>query len=156
MPIAYAADTYYVACGDATGIPGPVPELTSIAYTLLIIATPIILIIFSIVALVKAIVAGSQDDILKARKKLVRKFLATALVFFVAGIVQFIVTKAASASEKSTISTCLSCFLYNSNCVESVGPDEALTNSNSATVKALENATLNTEIVYTTYTDKID
>jgi len=117
-----ATKTEYVACGDATGIPKPIPQLTSIAYTLLITATPIILIIFSIIALVKATTAGSQDDIMKARGKLIKKFITAAVVFFIAGIVQFVVTKAADSSEKGTISKCISCFLYNSNCDTSEDP----------------------------------
>ncbi len=119
-----ATETNYVACGDATGIPAPIPMLTSVAYTLLIVATPIVLIIFSIVALIKAITAGSADDINKAKNKLIKKFIATAVVFFVAGIVQFVITKAADGSEKGTISNCLSCFLYHSNCTDSQGPYE--------------------------------
>lgn len=117
-----ATKTEYVACGDATGIPKPIPELTSVAYTLLITATPVVLIIFSIISLVKATTAGSQDDIMKAKGKLIKKFIAAAVVFFIAGAVQFVVTKAADSSEKGTISNCISCFLYNSNCDTSEDP----------------------------------
>ncbi len=117
-----ATKTEYVACGDATGIPAPIPQLTSIAYTLLITTTPVILIVFSIIALVKATTAGSQDEIMKAKGKLIKKFITAAVVFFVAGIVQFVVTKAADTSEKGTISKCVSCFLYNSNCDASEDP----------------------------------
>lgn len=120
-----ATETSYVSCGSATGIPAPIPMLTSVAYTLLIVATPIILIIFSIVALVKAITAGNADEINKAKNKLIKKFITTAIVYFIAGIVQFVVTRAADASEKGTISSCLSCFLYHTDCAESQGPYEA-------------------------------
>ncbi len=108
--------TSYVTCGSATNIPAPIPQLTSIAYTLIVIAAPIILIIFSIVALVKAIVAGTPDEIMKAKGKLIKKFIATAVIFFVAGITQFVVTQSAAASENASISECLSCFLYNDGC----------------------------------------
>ncbi len=128
LPVVEAIETdsstlSYVSCGSATGIPVPVPELTSVAYTLIVIATPIILIVFSIVALVKAIVAGSPDEITKAKGKLIKKFLATAIIFFIAGITQFVVLQAASASEEASISNCLSCFLYHENCEPSEGPD---------------------------------
>ncbi len=115
----------YVSCGSATGIPAPIPTLTSVAYTLLIVATPIILIVFSIIALVKAITAGNAEDINKAKNKLIKKFITTAIVFFVAGIVQFVITKAADSSETGTISNCLSCFLYHDKCEASQGPYEA-------------------------------
>ena len=109
----------YVACGESGGIPAPVPQLTSALYTILIIATPITLVIFSIVALIKAITSGSQDDIKKAQSKVVKKFIAAALVFFIAGMVQFVVTKAADASEETSIVSCIDCLLYHENCTPS-------------------------------------
>jgi hypothetical protein len=119
MPVmveGYERNLEYVTCGDATGIPKVVPQLTSAAYTLLIIGTPIILILFSIVALVKAITAGNQDDIAKGRNKLIKKFIAAGLVFFVAGVVQFVVTRSADATEKESVIGCVNCFLYNEGC----------------------------------------
>ena len=113
----------YVACGNSGGIPAPVPQLTSALYTLLIIATPITLVIFSIVALVKAITSGSQDDIKKAQSKVIKKFIAAALVFFIAGMVQFVITKAADSSEKTSIVKCIDCLLYHENCDYSQGSD---------------------------------
>ena len=123
----------YVACGNSGGIPAPVPQLTSALYTLLIIATPITLVIFSIVALVKAITSGSQDDIKKAQSKVIKKFIAAALVFFIAGTVQFVITKAADSSEKTSIVSCIECFLYS--------PDECTpsTSGNKVTVQEPEN-----------------
>ncbi len=115
--------TTYVACGDAKSIPQPVPQLTSVAYTLIIIAVPVILIVFSIVTLVKAVTAGSPDEILKARGKLIKKFIAAAIIFFVAGITQFVVTKAADDSEGNNIASCISCFLYYDGCTESEPPE---------------------------------
>ena len=105
----------YVACGESGGIPAPVPQLTSALYTILIIATPITLVIFSIVALIKAITSGSQDDIKKAQSKVIKKFIAAALVFFIAGMVQFVVTKAADASEETSIVSCIDCLLYHTS-----------------------------------------
>ena len=120
-----ATDLKYVACGNAEGIPVAVPQLISIVYTLLIIGTPIILIVFSIVALLKALTGGSADDIKKAKNKLIKKFIAAALVFFVAGIGKFVIMKAADASEKDSVSACLECMLYNSGCQPSTGGDDA-------------------------------
>ena len=104
---------HYVGCGDVESIPAPVPQMTSIAYTLLIIGTPLILIAFSIVALSKAVTAGKADEIMKAKSKLMKKLLAGLLVFLVAGFAQFILTRAGDDSERSTIASCIGCFLYN-------------------------------------------
>ncbi len=115
-------DLEYVACGETKGIPKPVPELISAGYTILVIATPIVLIIFSIITLVKAVSAGNADDISKARGKLVKKFIIAGAVFFVAGITQFVITRAASGTDYS-LTKCLSCFLYNDGCTADSGPD---------------------------------
>lgn len=127
MPtVVQAADLEYIACGNAEGIPAPVPQLTSICYTLLIIATPIILIIFSIVALIKAITGGDADAIKKAKNKVVKKFIAAAIVFFVAGIVQFVVSKASTNdSDKNSAVDCINCMLYNEGCAPSTSDNDA-------------------------------
>ena len=116
----------YVACGNAEGIPAPVPQLISICYTLLVVATPIILIIFSIVALVKAITGGKADAIQKAKDKVIKKFISAALVFFVASIVQFVVSRASTTDgDKNSAVDCINCMLYNDGCAPSTAGDDA-------------------------------
>lgn len=112
----------YVQCGDAFDIPYQAPQVISFFVNLLKIATPIILIIVSIIALLKAISASNEDEIKKSQKGLIRKVIAAVMVFFVISIVQFVVMKVADNTEKSklnaktedvNLSTCLSCFLNN-------------------------------------------
>lgn len=103
----------YVVCGDAVDIPSQVPGIISFAVNLLKIATPIILIIVSIITLVKAIIASKEDEIKKAQSSLVKKLLAAAMVFFIVSIVQFVILKVADSSDANGISKCMSCFLNN-------------------------------------------
>ena len=109
----------YVQCGDAFDIPYQAPQVISFFVNLLKIATPIILIIVSIIALLKAVSASNEDEIKKAQKGLIRKVIAAVMVFFVISIVQFVIMKVADtdnskgASESDNLSTCLSCFLNN-------------------------------------------
>ncbi len=103
----------YVTCGNSYDIPIEVPELISYFVNILKIATPIILIIVSIVALLKALSASNEDEIKKAQKLIVRKITAGAMVFFVITIVQFVVFKVADSSETKSLSDCMSCFLNN-------------------------------------------
>ena len=109
----------YVQCGDAFDIPHQAPAIISLAVNLLKIATPIILIIVSVIALLKATAASNEDEIKKAQKGLIRKVIAAVMVFFIISIVQFVVLKVADtdnskgASEADNLSTCLSCFLNN-------------------------------------------
>ncbi len=113
----------YVGCGSAEGIPKPVPQLTTIGYTLLIVGTPLILIIFSIVAMIKAISAGKPDEIMKARGKLIKKFIAAAIIFLTATIVQFVITRfATTVTDENDVIDCMNCFLFYNR--ESCHPSE--------------------------------
>lgn len=103
----------YIACGDAFDIPHQVPELISFLVNLLKIATPIILIIVSIITLFKAMVASKEDEIKKAQSSLIKKIIAAVMVFFVISIVQFVISKVADSSEQGGMEACLSCFLNN-------------------------------------------
>lgn len=120
-------DLNYVSCGSATGIPKPAPQLVTIAFTLLIVGAPIVLIAFSIITLIKAILAGNAEDVSKSRTKLIKKIIVTLLVYVSAALVQFVINKVASnTSDKESISKCLRCFLYYSdtNCpASSTGND---------------------------------
>lgn len=103
----------YVTCGDATDIPKEAPNIIGFLVNLLKIATPIILIVISIITLLKALVASKEDELKKAQKSLITKIIAAVLIFFVTSIVQFVVLKVADSTEVNGISDCLSCFLNN-------------------------------------------
>jgi len=112
----------YVACGNANGIPRPIPQLTTVAYTLLITATPLILIIFSVIALFKAVSFGNAEDVEKAKKGVIKKFIIAAIIFFTGAIVHFAINKVTSNDEdKKSAASCIKCFLYYSrgNCPSS-------------------------------------
>lgn len=108
----------YVNCGDSYDIPYEAPRIISFVVYLLKIGTPIILIFFSIIPLVKAITKSNEDELKKAQKVIVKKLIAAALVFFVISIVQFVIMKVADSSETDNISKCFDCFL-NDNCEDS-------------------------------------
>ena len=105
----------YVKCGTTFDIPYQAPRIISFVVYLLKIGTPIILIIFSIMQLVKALASSNEDELKKAQKVLVKKLIAAALVFFIISIVQFVIMKVADSSETNNISDCFDCFL-NDNC----------------------------------------
>ena len=122
----------YVSCGSANGIPRPLPQLTTIGYTLLIVGTPLILITFSIVTLLKAIASNNQEEILKAKNKLFKKFMSASLIFLMATIVQFVITRFTTTTmdELDTV-TCMRCFMYYSpsNCPDSSTGNDVETGS---------------------------
>lgn len=103
----------YVNCGNAYDIPKDAPALTSFFVNLLKIVTPIILIVTSMITLLKALAASKEDEIKKAKSSLLKKIIASVMVFFVISIVQFVILKVADSSEAENISSCMSCFLNN-------------------------------------------
>lgn len=103
----------YVKCGDAYDIPSQAPALISFAVNLLKIATPIVLIIVGIITLVKAVAATKEDEIKKAQNSLIKKVIASVMVFFVVSVVQFVILRVADKTEHGSISSCMSCFLNN-------------------------------------------
>ena len=160
----------YVKCGTARGIPRPVPQLTTLAYNLLIIATPLILVAFSIVTLIKAISSGKEEDITKAKGKLITKLIITALVFLTSFIVQFTVNRISSkTTDKNTFAKCTSCFLYYStaNCpVDEKGSGNDVTSNttipadpsrNRGNSNVVSNRTSNSQVSYGDFTaEEID
>ncbi len=116
-------DLEYVKCGSVDYIPRPLPQLVTIVYTLLTVGTPIILIIFSIITLVKANSSGKAEDIDKAKTNLFKKFIVAAIIFFAGAVVQFVLLRVTSTyDDTKTLTSCLKCFLYysSSTCENSV------------------------------------
>lgn len=108
----------YVKCEGAYDIPMAAPAIISFVVNFFKIAAPILLVLVSVITLVKAVASSSEDEIVKARKKLIKKVIYAVMVFFVIQIVQFVILKAADSSEEGNINSCLSCFL-NNDCSDS-------------------------------------
>ena len=72
-------DLTYVKCGDAWDIPSKLPGLISFLVNILKIATPIILILVSVLTLLKAVASSKEDDITKAKSSLIKKKLTLSL-----------------------------------------------------------------------------
>ena len=105
-------DLSYVKCGSATGIPKPLPQLTTIIYTILVVAVPIVLVASSIFTMVRAMGNGDAEEIKKAKLKLVKKFIAAAIIILLAVIVRFTIGRVSTNPEdQSTFQSCLKCFL---------------------------------------------
>ena len=95
------------------GIPPSVPRIIHVFYIGLQIVVPVLLIIFGSIDLVKAIVAGKEDEIKKCQMTLVRRLITAVLVFFVFAVVKILVNVAADKNKQGIIS-CVDCFLNKS------------------------------------------
>ncbi|MFI3307325.1 MAG: hypothetical protein R3Y21_02035 [Mycoplasmatota bacterium] len=105
-----------VSCGGIDDIPALLPGVVSLVVTMIKIVVPILLIIFGMLDLGKAVIQQKEDDIKKAQKIFISRIIAAVLVFFVVAIVQLVFGLLASAgAEDEGISECIDCFISN-NC----------------------------------------
>lgn len=103
-----------VSCGSnmLTNIPQALPKVISIAYTLIQIAVPVILVVLGTLDLFKGITASKEDEIKKGQAMFVKRLIAAALVFFVFVIVKLIISFAADGNGNN-IMDCAECFIKN-------------------------------------------
>ena len=73
------------------------------------IIVPIILIIFGMLDLAKAIMAQKEDEIKKGQQTFIKRCIAAVIVFFVVMVVQMVVSFV--SNDNDDISSCLKCFI---------------------------------------------
>lgn len=110
----------YVKCG--TMIPKMaeiIPKLTSTIVDLLKIGVPVLLIIFGMLDLGKAVMAQKEDEIKKSQGLFVKRLISAAIVFLVFIVVELVFNLIAGNTEGKTeadnIWKCVDCFI-NNNC----------------------------------------
>lgn len=105
-----------VSCGEGETrierIPSLIPKVVSIAYTMIQIAVPIVLVVVGSLDLFKGISAQKEDEIKKGQQMFVKRLVAAALVFFVFVIVKVVISFVADGSSNS-IMDCAQCFIEN-------------------------------------------
>ena len=73
------------------------------------ILVPVLLVIFGMIDLVKAVTAGKEDEVKKAQGVLIRRLITGALVFFVIAIVKLLVSFTGDFTNGMT--NCMNAFL---------------------------------------------
>lgn len=73
------------------------------------IAVPILLVIFGMIDLMKAVIAGKEDEIKKNQMTFVKRLIAAAIVFFVFVIVKMLISFVADDSKN--LINCANCFI---------------------------------------------
>lgn len=115
-------DEIEYSCGNLdTTFAGTFPYIVHLVVQVIKIAIPILLIIFGMLDLGKAVVASKEDEIKKGQQTFVKRLVAAIIVFFVSLVVS-IVVKFASSKEDPTIINCMNCFINgtvnDSSCIE--------------------------------------
>ena len=89
---------------------GTFPYLISTIITIVQIAVPILLIVFGMLDLAKAVIAAKEDEIKKGQQTFIKRLIAGAIVFFVILIVQTLVRFLSNGSN--TVMQCFNCFIH--------------------------------------------
>lgn len=106
----------------ASGGMSVLPAITSLVVTLIKIAVPIILIIFGMLDLMKAVMTNDEKEMKGAQTKLLKRVIYAVSVFLVVSIVQIVFATLSQNTESdiidgNTIQGCISCFVNGtSNC----------------------------------------
>ena len=79
-----------VPCGGVN-VPDAIANVISTIYTLIKVAVPLLLILYGMLDLGKAVISQKEDDIKKQQNVFIKRLIAAALVFFVFAIVQLLV-----------------------------------------------------------------
>ena len=97
-------------CGNVDLIfSGTFPYIVSAIVLVIKIAIPILLIIFGMLDLGKAVVAAKEDEIKKGQHTFVKRLITAVIVFFVVQVVQIVIRFV--SSNDSDISSCFNCFI---------------------------------------------
>ena len=111
MPV-FAED---VACTKDIVIDSKILDTVHLIILVLQIAVPVLLVIFGMIDLIKALVAGKEDEIKKSQSIFIRRLITGVLVFFVVVIVRLVFNLAANGDkDKCTIWNCADKFINGS------------------------------------------
>jgi len=101
------------ACSN---VPERIFNIVSLIITIMKIAIPVLLIIFGMLDLGKAVIASKEDEIKKGQQMFIKRIISAVIVFFVVVIVQLVVNLAAEGTEKGNIWTCIQGFTNGVSC----------------------------------------
>lgn len=112
--LAIDTDLNYTCGTSGVVFSGVLPQTISTIVNVIKIAVPILLIIFGMIDLGKAVIAQKEDEIKKGQQTFIKRLIAAAIVFFVVVVVQVVVGLVAG-STKSDITSCINCFISGSD-----------------------------------------
>lgn len=109
--------TYTCGGGELT-FSGMLPYSVHLIITVIKIVVPILLVVFGLLDLAKAVMAQKEDEIKKGQQTLIKRAIAAIIVFFVVSIVQVLIRFA--SGEDESVTGCFDCFV-NANCSAAAG-----------------------------------
>lgn len=103
-----------LVCQEAMGIdiPDKIANMIALAVNAIQVVVPILLIIWGMLDLGKAVIAQKEDEIKKGQQTFIKRLIAAAIVFFVVTIVKLLLSL---VSDDTSISGCIDEILNSSN-----------------------------------------
>lgn len=108
-----AAANDVTCAGGTITVDRSLPDAISTIINILKIAIPILVILFGLIDLGKAVMSAKEDDIKKNQGLLIKRIIVAVFVFFVVAIVQFVVGIVAGG-DKTNILSCIDLFVNGS------------------------------------------
>lgn len=88
---------------------GTIPYMVHTIVVLIKIVVPVLLIIFGMLDLGKAVVAAKEDEIKKGQQTFIKRAVTAVIVFFVIQVVQLLISFV--SNKDSDIVNCFNCFV---------------------------------------------
>ena len=98
-------------CGGTNFVfSGTMPNMVSTIIQVIQIIVPILLIIFGMLDLGKAVAASKEDEIKKGQQLFLKRAITAVIVFFVILLVQIVVRLV--SGNNASVMNCLNCFVH--------------------------------------------
>ena len=116
-------------CGNMDlSFSGTIPNIVHLIIQLIWIIVPILLVVFGLMDLAKAVMAQKEDEIKKGQQTLVKRAVAAIIVFLVIPIVQIIINYVSGNDD--TVVSCFNCFISgkagDGGCVPKTGDNSGM------------------------------
>lgn len=101
---------------DVCGIPGEITNTIGMIYNILLIAIPVVVIIFGLIDFIKAVMSGKEDQIKSNTSVFLKRVITGFLAFFVLAIVKFgmqVIAKNVDGANEAL--SCMNSILGNTN-----------------------------------------
>ncbi len=97
-------------CGNMSlNFSGMIPNMVHLIIQVIWIIVPILLVIFGLLDLAKAVMAQKEDEIKKGQQTLFKRAIAAIIVFVVIPVVQIIINY--FSGNDDTVMSCFNCFV---------------------------------------------
>lgn len=115
-------------------------KIVGIALNIIKICVPLLIIIMGSIDLAKAVVSGDDKDVKESTTKLVKRFVAGIIVFFIPTIIFYVLGLVNNSSSSSAFNNCNTCVFKVSGCDAIISSAETEEKNSASEEKAAQEA----------------